>query len=131
MPKLLENATNEVVLDAIRYDASPDYQRRISEAAKVGLERVLSQLGEYRPLWNEFEQALVNKIGTTIAQVKSWSNPLKEFKTGKLEYGDTVEEIQVGLLKAHGWEPKVDYGEPSGVQPEFPQRCRRIQAFQS
>ena len=82
MPKMLENATNEVVLDAIRYDASPDYQRRISEAAKVGLERVLSQLGEYRPLWNEFEQALVNKIGTTIAQVKSWSNPLQEFKTG-------------------------------------------------
>lgn len=121
MPKMLENATNEVVLDAIRYDASPDYQRRISEAAKVGLERVLAQLGEYRPLWNEFEQALVNKIGTTIAQVKSWSNPLQEFKTGKLEYGDTVEEIQVGLLKAHGWEPKVDYGEAMLFSRELPE----------
>ena len=110
-PELIEDATNERILDAIRWEASPDYQRRIPQADQAGIQRVLQNLTEYRPLWNEFEGAFVNKIGQTIARSKSWTNPFAKFKKGLLSAGDTVEEYQVGLLKAHGWEPKADYGE--------------------
>lgn len=117
----LEDATNTRVLDAIRWEASPEYQRRISEASQVGVERVMDELGEYRPLWNEFETALVNKIGLTIARTNSFTNPLSEFKRGTLSFGDTIEEIEVGLLKAYNYDPKRDYGGEVLFSRELPE----------
>lgn len=117
----LEDATNERVLDAIRYEASPDYQRRIPEATQVGMQRVLELLDEFRPQWNEFEVSLVNKIGTTIARTASWENPMREFKTGMLTHGDTIEEIEVGLLRAYNMDPKRDYGEKALFERELPE----------
>ena len=117
----LQDATNERVLDAIRYEASGDYQRRIPEAAQVGVQRVLKELGEYKPVWNEFESALVNKIGATIGRTQSWTNPLAQFKHGMLEFGDTIEEVEVGLLRAYNIDPQVDYGEKMLFGRELPE----------
>ena len=98
---VLTDANNVRIFDAIRYDASPDYQRRIPEATQAGLDAVVKNLTEYRPAYNEFENALVNRIGMVVGRSKSWTNPLSEFKKGLLTFGDTIEEYQVGLLKAH------------------------------
>lgn len=117
----LQDATNERVLDAIRFEASGDYQRRVSEAAQVGIARVLKELGDYRPVWNEFESALVNKIGATIGRTQSWTNPLAQFKHGLLQYGDTIEEVEVGLLRAYNIDPNVDYGEKMLFGRELPE----------
>lgn len=100
---VLKPTSNEITLDRIRRNASPAYQARIPEATQVGVQATMQKLMEYRPLRNEFIDALVNRIGLTIAQNNSWSNPLAEFKRGMLPFGDTIEEYHVGLIKAKSY----------------------------
>lgn len=118
---VLTDANNARILDAIRYDASPDYQRRIPEATQAGIDAVLKGLTKYRPAYNEFESSLVNRIGMVVGRSKSWTNPLSEFKTGLLTFGDTIEEYQVGLLKAHNYDPDRDYMEHALFGRELPE----------
>jgi len=106
--RTLKPTTNEILLDRIRDDASPAYQARIPEATKAGVQTTLKSLQTYRPQNNEFIDALVNKIALTIVQGTSWTNPLAEFKRGLLTGGDTIEEIQVGLIKAKTYDPARD-----------------------
>lgn len=101
----LKPTSNEIILDRIRYEGSNDYQRRIPEATKAGVQDTMKALTKYRPLWNEFEAALINRIGSVLARNISWSNPLSIFKQGMLNQGDTIEEIQVGLIKARNYDP--------------------------
>ena len=107
----ITDANNVMILDAIRNQGSLDYQLRIPSATQAGVDSVLRNLTDYRPAWNEFESALINRIGMMIGRSKTYLNPLREFKKGLLEFGDTIEEYQVGLLKAHNYNPDHDYME--------------------
>lgn len=100
----LQPSHNANILNAIRNESSTDYQRRIPAATQANIQDTIKSLTSYRPAWNEFIDALVNRIGSVQARNISWRNPLAEFKRGMLEFGDTIEEIQVGLLKSHGYE---------------------------
>lgn len=117
--KLRDNS-NVAILNAIRNDGSMDYRSRIPAATKANIRDVVSNLTKYRPLWNEFENALVNRIGDVYARNMIWTNPLGEFKRGMLNYGDTIEEVQVGLLNAHVYDPHRDYMEESLFGTETP-----------
>lgn len=107
----LKYNTNEEILNAIRNSASQDYIRRIPNATEAGISETLSALTKYRPLWNEFVDALVNRIGTVIVRNMVWENPLAMFKRGMMHYGNTIEEVQVGLLNAHIYDPDREYME--------------------
>jgi hypothetical protein len=63
----------------------------------------------YRPTQNEFIDALVNRIGLEIYKSVIWTNPLAKFKRGMLNFGDTIEEINVGLLKAKLYQTDREY----------------------
>jgi hypothetical protein len=121
-----------LLLDAIRDEASPDYQARIPEATQAGLQATLRELNEYRPLKNEALNALVNKIGLTLIRNKSWTNPLALLKRGMLGPGNTIEEIQTGLIKARNFDPDREessqelFGKhPMEVQANFHQINRQ------
>lgn len=60
---------------------------------------------------NLFTSVLVNRIALTWARSKSMVNKLKMFKKGLLERGETIQEIQMGLLDAHGFEGNDDLAE--------------------
>lgn len=47
----------------------------------------------YEATQNEFLSALVNRIGRVIITSKSYTNPLRVFKKGILEYGETIEKF--------------------------------------
>ncbi len=96
----LKPVSNATILDAIRKDASLDYQRRVPATTDAGIQESIERIMEFTPLRNEFLDALINRIGRVIARNASWSNPLAVFKKGLLTYGSTIEEIQVGLIKA-------------------------------
>lgn len=96
----LKPTPNELTLDRIRKKASPDYRARIPEATQAGVQATMKALMEYRPAKNEFIDALVNRIGLVYAKSVSWTNPLSEFKRGMLSFGDTIEEVHMGLIKA-------------------------------
>lgn len=130
--KTFKPTSNELLLDAIRDDASPDYQARIPEATKAGIQATMKALQTYRPQQNEFIDALVNKVALTIMRSTSWTNPFGEFKRGMLTGGDTIEEIMVGLIKAKTYDPARDALEqelfgtaPIEVQSNFHKVNRR------
>ncbi len=117
---VLRDPSNAAILNAIRNDASPDYQRRIPAATKASVSDTVAALNKFRPSFNEFMDALVNRIGTVYARNITWSNPLAEFKRGMLTYGDTIEEVQTGLLEAHTYDPRRDYMEKAIFGTEVP-----------
>ena len=60
---------------------------------------------QYEAMQNAYLTALVNRIGMTIITSKMWDNPWAVFKKGRLEFGETVEEIFVNLAKPHSFDP--------------------------
>lgn len=102
--KVLKPTSNELTLDRIRARNSPAYQARIPRATQAGVQKTMEALMEYRPAHNEFIDALVNRIGLVQARNQSWSNPLSEFKSGMLPFGDTIEEYHMGLIKARTYD---------------------------
>ena len=105
---LRDDLTNVEWLNAVRNEAGYDYQRRIPEATQANVQSVIQSLYTYKPLMNQFIDALVNRIGLVIFQNTIWSNPLAKFKRGTLEYGETIEEIMAGLLEATSYDPDRD-----------------------
>lgn len=59
----------------------------------------------YQPYQNAFLNALVNRIGRVLVTSRMWENPWAVFKKGKLEYGETVEEIFANIAKPHSYDP--------------------------
>lgn len=103
------NPSNVDIFNAIRKNATVDYQRRIPAATKANVQDTIQNLLDYRPQMNEFIDALVNRIGLEIVRYNSWTNPLAEFKRGMLEFGSTIEEINIGLLEAKRYDVDRDY----------------------
>lgn len=113
------STSNIEALNAIRMVASNDYQGRVPETTKANLQANLRHLAEYQPDRNEAIDALVNRIGSVIARNISWQNPLAQFKQGIMAWGDTIEEVQLGLLKAKVYDPQREYLEKDifGTEP--------------
>jgi hypothetical protein len=114
------NPNNVDILNAIRKNSTVDYQKRIPAATKANIQDTVNNLLNYRPQMNEFIDALVNRIGLEIVKNNLWTNPLAKFKRGMLEFGDTIEEINVGLLKAKRYDTDRDYLEADIFGQERP-----------
>ena len=99
------NPSNVDIFNAVRKYATVDYQRRIPAATQANVQDTIHNLLTYRPQMNEFIDSLVNRIGAEIYKGISWTNPLSKFKRGMLEFGDTIEEINVGLIQAKVYDP--------------------------
>ena len=53
--------------------------------------------------YNQFVDALVNRIGSTYVHQQQWRNPLAVFKKDQLRYGDKAQEIAVKWIRAHSY----------------------------
>jgi len=93
------------ILNSIRSEASTDYQNRIPEATRENISTIGNALQTYKPLYNEWAEALLNKIGKTIISGASFVNRLERFKSGLIEPLD-VEEIFVAMIKAEVFDPE-------------------------
>lgn len=105
---LIENVNNVDWLNAVRNEAGIDYQSRIPEATQANVQEVVATLWKYKPYMNQFIDSLVNRIGLVLFQEWSWSNPLAPLKRGMLQWGETIEEIMVGLIEADEYDPYRD-----------------------
>jgi len=99
------NGSTVDILNAIRNSASQTYQDRVPTATQDNIKAVGAPIIEFEAIQNEFLHSLVNRIARVIITSKSYSNPLKRFKKGILEYGETVEEIFVNVARAHDFNP--------------------------
>lgn len=130
----LKHTSNVDILAAIKNDASPAYQTRIPDATKATMQETMADLLNYRPHWNEFQESLINRIGRVIVRNMIWTNPLAPYKRGMLEFGETIEEVNVGLIKSHTYNPDRLYLErdlfgnwPVPVQTSYHGINRQVQ----
>lgn len=90
------------VLNKIRDTASADYKARIPEATQQTIAQIGQAFATYTPLFNEFKDALINRIGLTLLDSASFENKLKHFKKGMKTDAQDVQEIFVAMAKAEG-----------------------------
>lgn len=89
------------IINTIRANASAEYQ---SQVPKVTTYKDIPKVGEvllgYPALANQFLSPLLNQISKVMIESAVFNNPYSALKKGKLEYGELVEEVFVGLTKA-------------------------------
>lgn len=100
-PKVVTLDTNALnIVNAIRNNASnyyKDYVPAITDVSEIkGIGKIIMDVPA---LQNEFLSALINRIGLVVITSKMFSNPWAMFKKGFLEYGETIEEIYVDLIR--------------------------------
>lgn len=101
--------TNEQILEFVYQGAGYDYQRRIPHADQASIQEQMQAIADYKPGFNEFAHALVNQIGLNVFKSVMFENEFAQFKRASLNRGDTIQEINVGLSKAHTYSAERDY----------------------
>ena len=99
---------NVWMMNKVRKFASTDYRSRIDEVTDANIQETVRRLMDYAPARNEFADVLINKVGLSICRNQLWENPFAEFKLGLMQFGESIEEIQVGLVKSKTYEGKRD-----------------------
>lgn len=105
MPKRIAvstlNASTIDILNTIRANASYEYQSLVPEITQANeIPRVGEILYGYPALANQFINSLVNRIALVKVKSATFNNAYAELKKGYLEFGETVEEVFVGIAKA-------------------------------
>lgn len=109
MPALRDNLNNIEIMNAIRSDARREYQEMVPEATKANIQETVSDIMRDDITRNQFMNALVNRIGSTIVRDIVWRNPLAVFKQGMMNFGDTIEEVHLDMVKPTVYDPNRDY----------------------
>jgi hypothetical protein len=120
------NPDNAKLMDYIRDRQGSDYALRVPSATQASVREAFEKMWSDDLTRNQFVSALVNLIGLQIVRGVIWRNVLAPFKRGLLTYGDTIEEIMVGLREAYEYDQNRDYlekaifgSEPNEVQTRF------------
>lgn len=104
------NATTMDILNTIRNNANFEYQQNIPLIdSPADVPTVGEILYGYPALANQFINALVNRIALVRIQSATYNNPYRELKKGFLDYGETVEEVFVNIVKALEYSPEKGY----------------------
>lgn len=111
MPKRIANtqlnARTIDILNVIRTNASLAYQQSVPEISDAqGIPKVGEVLYGNPTLANEFIEALVNRIAMVRISSATFNNLYKDLKKGYIEFGETIEEIFVGLITAIEYSPE-------------------------
>lgn len=95
-------------LNAIRNSASQMYKNYVPYATPdaESLRAIGAVIMDYPGIQNEFISTLLNRIARVIVTSRSYENPLRAFKKGIMEMGETVEEICAGLAKPFQYNPE-------------------------
>lgn len=104
MPKRIAlnslNASTVDIMNVIRSNASYNYQQAVPEISSYVEVPVVGEVIYGTPaLANEFLNALVNRIALTRIKSATFNNPYRDLKKGYVEFGETIEEIFVGIAK--------------------------------
>lgn len=112
---------NSTILEKAWLNGTNDFQQRIPNPTQAGIKRTMECLFDpmNQDLWNQFQNFLINRIGTTYVHSDTWENPLAEFKRTGMTYGNTIQEIIPGWVRAHTYvqdSTLLDVSVPTGAQ---------------
>ena len=95
------NASTFDILNTIRANAPQEYQDLVPNVDDATmLPKVGETLVGYPALANHFLTALMNRIALVKVKSATFNNAYSQLKKGYLEFGETVEEVFVGIAKA-------------------------------
>ena len=95
------NASTIDILNTIRANATYEYQQLVPEVESANdIPRVGEVLYGYPAMANQFINALVNRIALVRVKSATFNNLYADLKKGYLEFGETVEEVFVEIVKA-------------------------------
>ena len=115
--KTFTTTSNVDILNAMRQFMSNDYNDRIPVATRENIGEIGQLVMSYEPHRNMLVDGLVNRIGLVIATSKAYSNPLKMFKKGIMNFGETVEEYFINIAKANAYDPETAQSELYKIVP--------------
>ena len=90
-----------------------NYDNRIPKATIDNFKEIGDLIMERPNVKNEFISALFNKIGLTLLQNKKYTSRLDIFSKGKLEYGETIEQIMCDLIEVKDFTEQKENNEVS------------------
>ena len=112
--KSVLNASTLDILNVIRENAGYEYQNTVPKVTKATDIPAVGQIIYGEPaIANKFINALVNRIAMVRVQSATFNNPYSVLKKGYIEFGETIEEIFVGIAKV------VEYTPEKGEEREF------------
>lgn len=112
--KSVLNASTLDILNVIRENAGYEYQNAVPKVTKATDIPAVGQIIYGEPaIANKFINALVNRIAMVRVQSATFNNPYSVLKKGYIEFGETIEEIFVGIAKV------VEYTPEKGEEREF------------
>lgn len=95
------NASTIDILNTIRANASAEYQSLVPVVTReTDIPKVGEVLYGTPALANQFLGALINRIAFVNIKSATFNNAYAKFKKGYLDYGETVEEVFVQIIKA-------------------------------
>lgn len=95
------------ILNVIRANASAEYQEMVPEIETANeIPRVGEVLVGYPAMANQFMASLMNRIALVRLQGATFNNRFAPLKKGYLEFGESVEEIFVELIKVRAFNPE-------------------------
>lgn len=111
MPKTIAystlNASTIDILNVIRENASPEYQQMVPKVEQASDIPAVGKVIYGTPaIANQFINALVNRIASVRIQSATFNNPYRNLKKGYLEFGETIENIFVGIASAYEYNPE-------------------------
>ena len=98
------------LFNLVRSMAGNDFKDRVPVATQDNIKEIGSYLFSHEMRINDFSNILVNQVGKIWITYLMFKNPLAILKKGQLEYGDTVEDLYLGLPKAHSFEDGAEDG---------------------
>lgn len=110
--KTLQNvtATGPAQFNLIRSMASNTFQDRVPQATRDNINAIASVLFERPEFLNEYAHILINQIGAIKVNYAMFTNPLAVLKKGRLDYGDTIEDIYIEVPTAKDFSEAKDDG---------------------
>ena len=94
------NASTIDIMNVIRANASVNYQGSVPTISSYAEIPVVGEVIYGTPaLANEFLNSLMNRIALVRAKSATFNNPYRDLKKGYVEFGETIEEIFVGIAK--------------------------------
>lgn len=109
-PKIETLSNNAVdIINAVKNSSTQNYKNYVPYATpdSDSLKAIGSVLMDSPSLLNEFLDTLTNRIAMRVVTSKMYENPYAFFKKGILDFGETVEENFITLIKPHKYDPYV------------------------
>lgn len=96
---------NSTILENVWLNGTNDYQQRIPKETINDMSMAVAYLFDPQnyDLYNQFVNALINRIGATYVHQQAWRNKLAGFKKANLNFGDKLEEIAIKWIRGHAY----------------------------